>query len=48
EFDMETHIGWGGIFENRQQKREIESVISDYLDSLLHSSTEAASVEDGA
>lgn len=48
EFDMETHIGWGGIFEDRHQKRVIESVISDYLDRLLHSSTEAASVEDGA
>ncbi len=48
EFDMETHIGWGGIFKDRQKKRAIEPVIRDYLDSLLHSSTEAASVEDGA
>ncbi len=47
EFDLETLIGWGGIFGDRRELKAIESVIYEYLDNLPHYNQGRVPVEEG-
>jgi len=34
EHSREVYIGWGGVYEEKKEKVDVESVILEYIDSL--------------